>query len=141
MHSNRASTFAYRRCWLGRVGVGGWVLGSQLSPPLFFPRAVWTATGPIMVLRNHFVAFSSLEVHLLRWYHLCFSFDYRSGEYEMVLDGDAVDRGVFGKDLAGMKRKGRQRLAQPICGIARCTLTLGGDTRGSWRWGSTFGLL
>ena len=67
--------------------------------------SVWTARGPILVLRNDFVAISDLEVKLMQWYHLCFAYEYSSGDYVMLLNGDVVDKGVHDKRLQESKRK------------------------------------
>ncbi len=64
---------------------------------------VWTGSGPVMSLRNQFVAFSSIEVKLMRWYHHCFAFDYDTGKYTMILDGEVIDEGTHTQKLTQLK--------------------------------------
>lgn len=39
----------------------------------------------------------------MRWYHLCFSYDYRDSSYRMVMDGETLSEGVHTKDLHQLK--------------------------------------
>ena len=68
-----------------------------------FSSSVWTASGPIMVLRNQFVSFSSVSAHLMRWYHHCFTFDYATGRYKMTLNGEVLTEGTHTADLGRLK--------------------------------------
>ena len=50
------------------------------------------------------MGFSDIEVKVMRWYHHCFSYDYASGTYAMVLDKDLLTEGEHGKNLENLTR-------------------------------------
>ena len=64
---------------------------------------VWTGLGPIMVLRNRFVGISTVEIKVMRWYHHCFTFDFKTMKYKMYLDGKIVAQGVTNQPLDKLK--------------------------------------
>ena len=68
-----------------------------------FLALVWTGQGPIMVFRNQFIAISNVEVKLMRWYHHCYSYDFKTGDYEMLLDGEIVAQGTHSQQLSKVK--------------------------------------
>ncbi len=65
--------------------------------------SVWTGRGPIMMLKNDFVAFSDLDVKLMQWYHLCFTYDYTNGLFKMYLDGELLDEGTHSRNMTELK--------------------------------------
>ena len=71
-----------------------------------FTFVVWTATGPITVFQNQFVTLSNIEVKLMRWYHLCSSYDMNSKKFEMVLDGEVISKGSFPVDMKPIEGNG-----------------------------------
>ena len=66
---------------------------------------VWTASGPIFALRNQFITFADITVKIMRWYHHCFSFDYRDSTYAMVLDGHMLAEGLHHNKLNNFRRE------------------------------------
>ncbi len=57
------------------------------------PCKVWVDSGPIVMLHNVFVAHSNIQVELMQWYHCCFTYDYKTGSFQMVLDGKVITSG------------------------------------------------
>eukprot|EP00095_Tigriopus_kingsejongensis_P007008 maker-scaffold430_size173499-snap-gene-0.44 protein:Tk07008 transcript:maker-scaffold430_size173499-snap-gene-0.44-mRNA-1 annotation:"glycine receptor subunit alpha-1" len=64
-------------------------------------RSLWTGNGPLMVLKNQFIGQGTIQVKLMRWYHHCFTYDYATQHYEMILDGQTIDQGYFNLSLSG----------------------------------------
>ncbi len=81
-------------------------------------RSMWTGLGPIFVMRNQFIGISTFEVKVMTWYHHCFTYDYSTGDFAMLVDGDVVEEGRKKRDgLDGLKPNGTLHLGANVeCG-------------------------